>query len=88
MSDASPPETSIVIRSFNEERWLPEVLKSIERQKQRQESPNNPSRHKERRLGCQDAESDMAQFPSIAKAKSPHHGEPRPQKVADQDPRG
>ncbi len=26
------PETSIVIRSFNEERWLPDVLRSIERQ--------------------------------------------------------
>src|SRR5437899_10722170 len=26
------PETSIVIRAFNEERWLPEVLEAIDRQ--------------------------------------------------------
>jgi len=29
---ASSPETSIVIRAFNEERWLPEVLDAIDRQ--------------------------------------------------------
>jgi len=29
---AQPPETSIVIRAFNEERWLPEVLAAIDRQ--------------------------------------------------------
>ena len=29
------PETSIVIRAFNEERWLPEALKAIEQQKYR-----------------------------------------------------
>jgi 2-desacetyl-2-hydroxyethyl bacteriochlorophyllide A dehydrogenase len=30
--DASTPETSIVIRAFNEERWLPEVLAAVDRQ--------------------------------------------------------
>src|SRR4029077_20833070 len=30
-----PPETSIVIRAFNEERWLPEVLSAIDRQSYR-----------------------------------------------------
>ena len=29
------PETSIVIRAFNEERWLPEVLKMLEQQRYR-----------------------------------------------------
>src|SRR5262245_10136997 len=31
-SPRTAPETSIVIRAFNEERWLPEVLRAIERQ--------------------------------------------------------
>jgi len=34
MSDARP-ETTIVIRAFNEERWLPDVLKAIEGQRYR-----------------------------------------------------
>ena len=34
MSDVRP-ETSIVIRAFNEERWLPDVLKAIEGQRYR-----------------------------------------------------
>src|SRR3989304_5366334 len=29
------PETSIVIRAFNEERWLPEVFAAIDRQRYR-----------------------------------------------------
>src|SRR5262245_29106098 len=32
MSEASAPETSIVIRAFNEERWLPDALRAIESQ--------------------------------------------------------
>lgn len=32
MTSHRPPETSIIIRAFNEERWLPEVLNAIERQ--------------------------------------------------------
>lgn len=35
MIDTRKPETSIVIRSFNEERWLPDVLKAIEKQRYR-----------------------------------------------------
>ena len=35
MENAHPPETSIVIRAFNEERWLPEVLKAIDNQRYR-----------------------------------------------------
>lgn len=35
MNDVRPPETSIVIRAFNEERWLPEVLQAIEGQRYR-----------------------------------------------------
>jgi 2-desacetyl-2-hydroxyethyl bacteriochlorophyllide A dehydrogenase len=31
-TSAAAPETSIVIRAFNEERWLPEVLAAIDRQ--------------------------------------------------------
>ena len=30
-----PPETSVVIRALNEERWLPDVLKMLERQRYR-----------------------------------------------------
>jgi len=33
MSRTSSPETSIVIRAFNEERWLPQVLSAIARQR-------------------------------------------------------
>jgi 2-desacetyl-2-hydroxyethyl bacteriochlorophyllide A dehydrogenase len=32
MNDLRSPETSIVIRAFNEERWLPDVLRAIDRQ--------------------------------------------------------
>lgn len=32
---ADPPETSIVVRTFNEERWLPELLAAIDRQRYR-----------------------------------------------------
>ena len=35
MSDTRSPETSIVIRAFNEERWLPEVLQAIATQSYR-----------------------------------------------------
>jgi 2-desacetyl-2-hydroxyethyl bacteriochlorophyllide A dehydrogenase len=35
MAEARCPETSIVIRAFNEERWLPEVLKAIDNQRYR-----------------------------------------------------
>ena len=35
MTNGKSPETSIVIRAFNEERWLPDVLKSIESQRYR-----------------------------------------------------
>jgi 2-desacetyl-2-hydroxyethyl bacteriochlorophyllide A dehydrogenase len=35
MSSMNCPETSIIIRAFNEERWLPEVLAALERQKYR-----------------------------------------------------
>jgi 2-desacetyl-2-hydroxyethyl bacteriochlorophyllide A dehydrogenase len=35
MTKAALPETSIVIRAFNEERWLPEVLSAVGRQKYR-----------------------------------------------------
>jgi 2-desacetyl-2-hydroxyethyl bacteriochlorophyllide A dehydrogenase len=35
MIDSHIPETSIVIRAFNEERWLPEVLNAIEHQQYR-----------------------------------------------------
>jgi len=35
MSGTRAPETSIVIRAYNEERWLPEVLKAIEGQRYR-----------------------------------------------------
>lgn len=32
MSEAMQPETSVVIRAFNEERWLPEVFAALKRQ--------------------------------------------------------
>lgn len=32
MTSNPPPETSIIIRSFNEERWLPEVLEALDKQ--------------------------------------------------------
>jgi 2-desacetyl-2-hydroxyethyl bacteriochlorophyllide A dehydrogenase len=35
MNSSQPPETSIVIRAFNEERWLPEVFEALERQRYR-----------------------------------------------------
>lgn len=35
MTSAHTPETSIVIRAFNEERWLPEVLDALARQRYR-----------------------------------------------------
>jgi len=35
MTSTPPPETSIVIRAFNEERWLPEVLDAVARQRYR-----------------------------------------------------
>jgi 2-desacetyl-2-hydroxyethyl bacteriochlorophyllide A dehydrogenase len=35
MTEVHPPETSIVIRAFNEERWLPDVLKAIDQQSYR-----------------------------------------------------
>ena len=35
VSDVKAPETTIVIRAFNEERWLPEVLDAIDRQRYR-----------------------------------------------------
>ena len=35
MTSDQTPETSIVIRAFNEERWLPEVLASLDRQRYR-----------------------------------------------------
>ena len=35
MSRTSRPETSIVIRAFNEERWLPEVFEALARQRHR-----------------------------------------------------
>jgi 2-desacetyl-2-hydroxyethyl bacteriochlorophyllide A dehydrogenase len=35
VSEASSPETTILIRAFNEERWLPEVVKAIDRQSYR-----------------------------------------------------
>ncbi len=35
MRDERVPETSIVIRAYNEERWLPEVLKAIDSQRYR-----------------------------------------------------
>lgn len=35
MAEGCSPETSIVIRAFNEERWLPEVLKAIDNQRYR-----------------------------------------------------
>jgi 2-desacetyl-2-hydroxyethyl bacteriochlorophyllide A dehydrogenase len=35
MTSASSPETSIVIRAFNEERWLPEVFEALARQRYR-----------------------------------------------------
>ncbi len=35
MSDTGSPETSIVIRAFNEERWLPDVLQAIATQSYR-----------------------------------------------------
>jgi 2-desacetyl-2-hydroxyethyl bacteriochlorophyllide A dehydrogenase len=35
MTDMQKPETSIIIRAFNEERWLPDVLKAIEKQRYR-----------------------------------------------------
>jgi 2-desacetyl-2-hydroxyethyl bacteriochlorophyllide A dehydrogenase len=35
MTSHNPPETSIIIRAFNEERWLPEVLAALDRQKYR-----------------------------------------------------
>ena len=35
MSDTRSPETSIVIRAFNEERWLPDVLQAIATQSYR-----------------------------------------------------
>jgi threonine dehydrogenase-like Zn-dependent dehydrogenase/glycosyltransferase involved in cell wall biosynthesis len=35
MTQGAIPETSIVIRAFNEERWLPEVLRAIDTQKYR-----------------------------------------------------
>jgi 2-desacetyl-2-hydroxyethyl bacteriochlorophyllide A dehydrogenase len=34
-SKVSAPETTILIRAFNEERWLPEVLEAIDRQRYR-----------------------------------------------------
>lgn len=33
--EAGSPETTVLIRAFNEERWLPEVLKAIDRQRYR-----------------------------------------------------
>ncbi len=35
MTELRSPETSVVIRAFNEERWLPEVLDAIKRQRYR-----------------------------------------------------
>lgn len=35
MNISQSPETTIVIRAFNEERWLPEVFQALERQKYR-----------------------------------------------------
>ena len=35
MNETSSPETTILIRAFNEERWLPEVLEAIDRQRYR-----------------------------------------------------
>ncbi len=35
MTDAGSPETSIVIRAFNEERWLPEVFAALDKQRYR-----------------------------------------------------
>lgn len=35
MNHTHTPETSVVIRAFNEERWLPEVLDALERQRYR-----------------------------------------------------
>jgi len=35
VSEVEAPETTIVIRAFNEERWLPEVLDAIDRQRYR-----------------------------------------------------
>lgn len=35
MNNSDPPETSIVIRAFNEEKWLPEVLRAIDAQRYR-----------------------------------------------------
>ena len=35
MSAVQAPETTIVIRAYNEERWLPEVLRAIEQQRYR-----------------------------------------------------
>ncbi len=35
MTSAQSPETSIVIRAFNEERWLPEVFEALARQRYR-----------------------------------------------------
>lgn len=35
MTDVFNPETSIIIRAFNEERWLPDVMSAIQRQRYR-----------------------------------------------------
>lgn len=35
VGEAGSPETTVLIRAFNEERWLPEVLKAIHRQRYR-----------------------------------------------------
>lgn len=35
VGEVSAPETTILIRAFNEERWLPEVLEAIDRQRYR-----------------------------------------------------
>jgi glycosyltransferase involved in cell wall biosynthesis len=35
MTSSPAPETSIVIRAFNEERWLPEVFEALARQRYR-----------------------------------------------------
>ena len=35
MSGTGSPESSVVIRAYNEERWLPEVLRALDRQRYR-----------------------------------------------------